>query len=87
MRKLNKERRQVAALQSAAREILRGIRGLLPCGSTIKYLTAPKRFVFIETRSLPRSLGAYPCAFTFYLAPPIRSIRVYSWLRFADGCG
>jgi hypothetical protein len=36
--------------------------------------------MFIETRSLPSSLGAYPRAFAFYLAHPVRSIRIHSWL-------
>ena len=42
---------------------------------------APRSDIIIETHSLPRSFGAAPRAFTFYLAHPVRSIRVNSWLN------
>jgi hypothetical protein len=49
------------------------------CGGP-QHSKAAKAFVSIETRSLPSSLGACPRAFAFYLAHPVRSIRVHSWL-------
>jgi hypothetical protein len=49
-----KKRRQVAALQSAAREIIRGIRAIRSASDRIQRfndLTAAKQFVFIRVYS------------------------------------
>ncbi len=39
----------------------------LPCGTNLKW-------VALKLVRCPRSLAAYPCSFTFYVAHPIHSI-------------